>query len=264
MQEEFKRGTVVSDSIRPARKRPGPVVLADDCAEWFFDLGEGPLAWDWEVPPVVEQMRRVRTPRTHRHSRHLLVQAYSATVGDHLALESGLEHDLVRQLDRLQHTKWLVSQPCRLRLPARRTGRQVEHIPDLLSLSTHGEATVWDVRAGSRQDEDFRIRSELTRQACLAVGWRYEVFAGWTPVFRSNLIWLTSYRRVMPWYESGLRVIVDSLGSEFQLGSVLALDSGCGHTTSAMWHGLWSGLLLCDLAQPFATSTVVSVQEQLS
>jgi hypothetical protein len=50
------------------------------------------------------------------------------------------------------------------------------HIPDLLTLHDDNAVTVWDVRAIEEQDEDFRNKCAATRDACAAVGWRYEAF----------------------------------------------------------------------------------------
>jgi len=42
----------------------------------------------------------IRTPRSTEKSRHIPVQAWSVTLGAPIRVESGVEHDLVRELDR--------------------------------------------------------------------------------------------------------------------------------------------------------------------
>lgn len=85
------------ESISPARKRPAPVVLAPELGtEWLFDVGDGLTAWPWKDALEVTRLVRARTPKAKARSGHLPVHAYSTTTKTHLHLESGLEHDLVR------------------------------------------------------------------------------------------------------------------------------------------------------------------------
>lgn len=53
----------------------------------------------------------------------------------------------------------------RLRLPARRACRRLEHTPDLLSADVNGAATVWENPATRRQDDDFKVKADLTGRA---------------------------------------------------------------------------------------------------
>ena len=83
-------------------------------------------------------------------SGHIPVYAFSVTTGGHLRLESGLEHDLVRELDRHLDVNWLVAQPCLLRLAARRRGRRLEHTPDpLASIHRWGLGSGLKMRVGA-------------------------------------------------------------------------------------------------------------------
>lgn len=246
------------ESIAAILKRPAPVVaMAGVSAEWMICVRGEQISWDWATPPDPRSMERVRAPRSKGASRHVPVWAFSATTREHLHLESGLEHDLVRELDRRREAIWLVSQPARLRLPVKRNGRRVEHTPDLLSVTTAGEVTVWDVRAAVKQDEDFKSKSENTRVACHAVGWAYEVFEGFSSVHRTNLMWLNAYRQPMPWYGPSTDELVEILGAEGRIGDVVAADSGAGHLTSAMWHSIWAGTFECDMEAPFLAKTKI-------
>ena len=250
------------ESISHARKRPAPVVLAPDLeVEWLFDLGPGLAVWPWVERPDVTQLRRTRTPKVKAKSGHIPVYAYCVTTGAHLHVESGLEHDLVRELDRRPDVTWLVAQPCKLRLPAKRHGRRVEHTPDLLGRHDDGTIRVWDVRPDRRQDEDFKLKVQLTARACAEVGWDHQVFPCWPKVRRVNLMWIHAYRRPMPWYAGSLRLIHDCLEGEGTVEDVLALDAGGGHVISAMWHGIWSGQIDCDLDRPIKRETRLSVHE---
>ena len=248
------------ESISPARKRPAPVVLAPELGtEWLFDVGDGLTAWPWKDALEVTRLVRARTPKAKARSGHLPVHAYCTTTKTHLHLESGLEHDLVRDLDREPDVTWLVAQPCRLRLPAKRGGRRVEHVPDLLSVHDGGRVRLWDVRPVGRQDDDFQLKAKLTAQACAEVGWVHEVFSGMSGVRRVNLMWLHGFRRPMPWYAGSLQTLGQERDGERSIGDVLALDAGGGHLVSAMWHGIWDGRIACDLDRPLTRATAIRV-----
>ena len=45
------------------------------------------------------------------------------------------------------------------------------------------------------------------------------------------------------------------------IGDVLGLDAGGGHVISAMWHGIWSGQIDCDLDRPLKRKTRIVVHE---
>lgn len=247
----------VPKSIPPARRQPAPVVLTDDPVGWWFDVGSGTVAWDGEQPPDPRSMRRVRTPNSNAKSRHVPVFAYSTTTGGHIRLESGLEHDLLRELDRRHDVVWLVSQPMRLRLAAKRGRRPLEHTPDVLCLHQSGVVTVWDVRAKKRQDEDFRIKAELTGAACQGQGWRYEVFTGLTRVRRANLMWLHGFRREPVDYANTLAMQIRDTRIR-TIGAVIDADHDGGHLTASMWHAVWRGDLVCDLDKHLSRSTPLS------
>ena len=252
----------VDESISHARKQPAPVVLAPDLeAEWLFDVGAGLSVWPWSGRPDVTRLQRTRTPKVKARSGHIPVYAFTVTTGTHLHLESGLEHDLVRELDRRSDVTWLVAQPCRLRLPAKRRGRRLEHTPDLLSRHGDGTIRLWDVRPAKRHDEDFKLKVRLTAEACVEVGWRHEVFSGWTRIRRVNLMWIHGFRRRMPWYPGSLRLLHEHLEGAGTVADVLDLDAGGGHVVSAMWHGVWNGQIDCDLDSPITRTTPLVIHQ---
>lgn len=253
----------VHESSSRTRKQPAPVVLDPDLGtDWCFDLGAGLAVWSWPERPEVTRLRRTRTPKVKAKSTHIPVYAYSVTTGTHLHVESGLEHDLVRELDRQQDVTWLVAQPCRLRLPAKRRGRRLEHVPDLLTRHEDGTVRLWDARPAERHDDDFTLKARLTADGCASVGWHHEVFTGLAPVRRTNLMWLHAYRRPMPWYAGSLQLLHESLVAGSTIGDILRIDAGAGHVVSAMWHGIWSGQLTCDLDQPFTRATQITAPER--
>ncbi|MFZ3393950.1 TnsA-like heteromeric transposase endonuclease subunit [Rhodococcus sp. 7Tela_A2] len=229
-------------------------------AEWWFkpsSEGSG-LLWDWcGAPPPVYSLAPVRRTRSSEHNRHIPVTAFSTTTGGHLALESGLEHDLVRRLDRLSSVTWLVAQPVELRWTE---PRKFRHVPDLLSTDAGGAVTLWDVRNPRRLDEKFTLQSDKTRSACAAVGWRYEVFTGLGEVERLNLLWLHGYRRRPSW-QGGIEeaILATAAGRCVVLDDLFALDDGSGQAKSAVWHLVWNGTLQVDLESKLTGRTSVRI-----
>ena len=58
-----------------------------------------------------------------------------------------------------------------------------------------------------------------------------------------------------------LRLIREYLEGDGTIGDVLGLDAGGGHVISAMWHGIWSGQIDCDLDRPLKRKTRIVVHE---
>lgn len=231
---------------------------------WFKPLSEGSaVLWDWDgTPPPVFSLAPVRRTHSSERNRHIPVTAFSTTTGGHLALESGLEHDLLRRLDRLPSISWLVAQPVELRWTEPRKSR---HVPDLLSVDEAGAVTLWDVRNPRRLDEKFSLQSDKTRSACAAVGWRYEVFTALGQVERLNLLWLHGYRRRPIWQGSVEdAILTTAAGRDAVLGDLFALDDGSGHTKSSVWHLVWSGTLQVDLESTLTERTPVRVTGEVS
>lgn len=212
---------------------------------WTFKLQGCAVVWLWQrsgAPPL-SGLEPVRRPVVSTFSRHVAVTAYSMSNGAAVPLESGLEHDLFRRLDRDRGISRLVSQPFRLAWK----GSPGRHIPDLLTVGVDGQVTVWDVRAPEKQDDEFKIQSEITHTACTAVGWRYEVFGGMDQTERLNLMWLNGFRRKPPWadhYEHRIIELASKRGAT--LGDLFGVDTGSGELKSTVWHLIWNGSLMID------------------
>jgi len=227
---------------------------------WRFRVEGEEVDWDWSAgSPPITVLGSIRRPQSTEASRHVPVEAHSVTTGRTIRLESGLEHDLLRALDRQHDVVWLAAQPTRLTFPVKRKGRPIRHVPDLLCQARNRSVTIWDVRAEAHQDEKFKLKAALTAGACEHVGWSYRVFAGYSNVLRANLMWLQAYRRDQPWYEPAGEVLAGLLGGGgTSVGAVLAADAGSGHLISAMWHHVWAGGLDCELSRPLTTETILT------
>lgn len=228
--------------------------------KWLLHIrGAGVIEWSWceRGDPLVDELMPIRTPRSSMSNRHIPVSAYAMTNAAVLQLESGLEHDLVRRLDRDPTISRMVTQPVRLQW----TGiEQTTHTPDLLTVDAPGVVTVWDVRAVDQQDDDFRVKSRLTLSACTAVGWRYEVFTGLEERERLNLLWLHGFRRKPLWndrHEDVIRTMATT--GNLTLGNLFRADDGSGELKSVVWHLLWKGDLQIDMDAHWTLHTAVSL-----
>ena len=223
-----------------------------------FSTPEGPVLCHPTDPlPDLGAIMSVRTPRSHALSRHVPVQTFSATNTDVVAVESGLEQELVLVLDRDPAQDRLVGQPLTVTW-ARQSGGTRRHTPDLLTLTHEGAVTVWDVRPEGQRDPKFWEAARCTRAVCEHKGWTYELFGGLPEVHAINLRWLSSYRHSMPWY-ADLRDTLERLActNSATIGTLLGVDDGSGELISAMWHWAWDGRLQLDLTRPLKTTTPV-------
>ncbi|MDN5744963.1 MAG: TnsA-like heteromeric transposase endonuclease subunit [Nocardioidaceae bacterium] len=203
----------------------------------------------------------MRSIRSRSGAGHVPTWAYSTTVDAHVRLESGLEHDLLRDLDRDPRITWLASQPARV-TPRRSGVKRAGLVPDLLSLANDGTVTVWAVRPAGRQNDKFLAEVEETTAACTQFGWVHRVFAGMDATRRSNLMWLDGFRQMMPWYEDSLVALRENRGPAMTLSDVLEVDAGRGHVLSAVWHALRSGTLEADLDTRFTTASELRFVEE--
>jgi hypothetical protein len=240
-------------------KRGATEAAATTRLRWQFKVAGEVLVWDWsQGAPDPRSLAPVRMPKARMTAKHLPAMPFSVTTRGSVPVESGLELDLVRDLDRQPSVSWLVGQPLVLHSLGE-AGKAWRHTPDLLSVA-NGQVTVWDVRPPDRQDQRFQDRAWITRDACRHVGWGYEIFTGHNTARRTNLTWLNAYRSP----QACPAVIAETLLTGFAqhrwstVGDVYDHDLWHGRLVSAMWHLLWAGRLQCDLDQPLTASTVLS------
>jgi hypothetical protein len=107
------------EAVRPGQNSAAALrAPAIDAVTWAFRFSAAAAAetWNWEVQssPPVRLLQPIRETRASRHARHIPVTAFSMTNDDHVWLESGLEHDLLRKCDHDPNVRCVVSQPFRL------------------------------------------------------------------------------------------------------------------------------------------------------
>lgn len=235
-------------------------VRAVQCLLRLRDVDE-PVAWEPGAGSFpVDRLVSCRTPASHDRSRHIPVRAYSRCMRSTLRLESGLEHDLLRVVDRSPETTWIVTQPVRLKW---RQGRsQRSHVPDMLTTDARGGVTLWDARPQERMDERFHTAAEVAGTFARLAGWQYRCFSGLEEQQRLNLMWLHGYRLVRPWYPQRTAEILTGLAERrgtAQLGDLLGLDDGSGEVTSTVWHLVYTGRLALDETSPMLSTSRVSL-----
>lgn len=238
----------------PARPEPEGTSVV-----WLFRLEQEVVRWDWTTgSPPWRELAPIRTPKPRAFSRHTSVLFYSHTTRTHLNLESGVERELAEELDGDPNVDWLSAQP--LEVHRLLDGRRVQrHVPDLMSV-TGGTVTLWDVRPPEKQSPDFHRTAGWTRAACDEIGLRYEVFGGLAPVRRTNVLWLSAYRRAPICIEAYADAIRSGIaeGAISTVGDIAQRDSGYGQLVAAMYHLMWAHRLACDLNQPITPRTAVS------
>ena len=226
---------------------------------WSFRLDGRRTEWDWRGgSPDLQRLESHRRPASGAASRHVPVRAFSYTVDTYIELESGLEHDLLRVLDRNRSVAWIVSQPFRLSWADRGRRGTRRHTPDLLSADVDGNVTVWDVKnPEAASSPKFTYIRDVSRFACRAQGWRYEVFTGLEAVHRHNLLWLHAYRRRPPWTSEYEDDLASACAEGIPLGN-LVRNSLDGQRLAVLWHLICTGRLVVDLSEHLTSRTVVT------
>lgn len=235
-----------------AAPAPEPVMSS---ATFSFRLDGEIVEWEWDSgPPPWRELQPVRIPKARALSRHVPAMPFCWTTGSHLVVESGLEHDLLRDLDRRPEVTWLVTQPMQIGFPSGK-----EHAPDLLEICG-GNLRVWDVRPKRRQDEAFHQMTARTETACAAVGMQYSVFSDEAKIRRSNLRWLSCYRAIPDF--AGVESVLNwvEAGRASTVGGLLELCDADGEVLASLWHLIWRGDVEVDLGSIISDDSVLSLR----
>lgn len=255
--------TSETPSVNPQRDFPSiarpPAGLAGYAATWRIRTNAGgDLAWDWrqgELP--VRDLAPARRPAADAMSRHAPVHMACQTTGTVLVLESGLEHELARELDRDPSVAWIVAQPAMLRFEG-----EPGHVPDLLAEHEDGRVVVWDARPHEKRGAEFLRAAVLTEQACLAVGWEYALFDTAATARRLNLIWLANYRHRPGWPHHAAKChLLERAVATVTIQELMELDEGDGQLIALLWHLLWTGELVVDLDEQITGTSLVGSSE---
>jgi hypothetical protein len=186
---------------------------------------------------------------------------WSSTVGSHVGFESLLEREFLLAADHDREAVGIASQPFALLWPRGTEGAR-SHVPDFFVRLRDGSGRVVDVKRPDRVGSAQR-QFELTREACGAAGWDYEVFTGLPEPRASNLRWLAGYRqdRFAP-DAAAAAVLAGSFVPEASLAAGIrraarTLGADEGIVRAQVLHLLFTGALAVDLDAPLTQAAPV-------
>jgi len=205
----------------------------------------------------VERFDPIRRPRPYRGQRHLPGVYWFASTASHLPYESLLELSALVRLDFDPDVEAASAQPFWLHLPALK-GRSVDHAPDFFAALGDGRGRLIDVSLRSELSKPRRARAfELTRRACRALGWEYEVMTEPDPTVITNLRALAGFRRQPAQFFEFAAALIERVGSGATIGELSGAVGPPGRVRPVLFHLIWRGQLAIDLARPLRETTVV-------
>ncbi|MFD0567832.1 TnsA-like heteromeric transposase endonuclease subunit [Kitasatospora saccharophila] len=219
----------------------------------FVEVGERrrlPLGQGWNRR--FETADPVREFRWAKDGQGFAGLYFSATVGDHVGYESWLERDRLILLDRDPAVVGIASQPFWLHWHDGQ--RQRRHAPDYFVRLADGRGRVVDVRAGDRIDQAAAEAFEATERACRAVDWEFARVGEPDPVLMANVRWLSRYRRRRCMRPDVAEQLLDVFAEPALLRSGAARLGDPLLVLPVLFHLLWNGDLVADLAGELLSS----------
>ena len=243
----MRSGLAVEQESAVVSYRPA---AGEEASALFADM---PLAGLLDAAPW-------RTFVWHRGQKHYSGTYWSATERGHVIYESRHELSCLLLADFDSTVERIVAQPFRLTFPTR--PKPTRHVPDFLLGTNHGAVVVdvtWEGRL--HNDPELLATFALTRQLVERRGWIHAVVTDYEPEYLANVRFLAGYRRewvVNPEALAALRSARASLVG-MHLGEV-ALNIHQVPTAlirSALFHLLWRGEVVVDLARRLSPTTVI-------
>ncbi|ONI90968.1 transposase [Saccharothrix sp. ALI-22-I] len=216
-----------------------------------------PLTEAWSVP--FEACTPVRGFPSYKGQQRFNGRWWTATTGGLVSYESWLERDRLVLLDFDPEVIGIASQPFWL-FWTTAEGKARSHAPDYFARLADGSALVLDVRAADRIKPRDQVAFDATREACEALGWRYEV-AGLPPAaLLANVRWLAGYRHPrhhLPDVAAALRAAFAAptglLDGAEQVGDPIAV-------LPVLFHLLWRRELHTNMDRPLHPDVLVTAE----
>lgn len=186
------------------------------------------------------------------HRDHL-----SSTMGRHVWCESGLEELAMLVADRDPEIVAYACQAVEFIWP--RDAAQVSHVVDLIRWRSDGSVELVDSHV--KFDDEFRLQADLTRAACEAIGWQYQVFSGLEPTVERNVRWLAAdrHRWIVVGREALLARVVELAATPISVVDLCSRaypESPC-IARPIVHYGLWHNLLSMTWQAHFTQHTLV-------
>jgi hypothetical protein len=227
----------------------------------FLDDGRergGSLSELWSVR--FERVSPVREFPTFRGQRNFPGSWWSATTGGHVGYESWLERDQVMLLDFDPGVVSVASQPFWLSWSA--AGGTRRHAPDFFARLSDGTGVVIDVRADDRIKPDDAEVFMVTAEACESVGWAYRRVGVVDAVLAANVRWLAGYRHRRCFHPDRAAQLRAVFASPRMLSEGIAAAGERLAFLPVLFHLLWTGVLVCDLAMsPLGSASMLTAAE---
>ena len=224
----------------------------------FLDGGcerRGLLSELWSVR--FEKIAPVREFPSFRGQGNFPGLWWSTTTGAHVGYESWLERDRVMLLDFDPRVVSMSSQPFWLSWTV--GGRTRRHAPDFFARMSDGTGVVIDVRADDRIKPDDAEAFTQTLTACESVGWGYLRVGAVDPVLAANVRWLAGYRHRRCFDGDRASLLRQVFGSARSVSDGVAAAGDRLVFLPVLFHLLWTGELVCDLAAaPLNSASMVT------
>lgn len=242
-------------SLASARQRR--VVYARSVAQVVWSTLDG-AAHYWAADESVctavpRELAMRRKGRQHQHGpRHR--EHYSHHRKRHVWCESGAEELAMLVADRDPEVVGYCPQAIEFVWPI--NSRHASHVVDRIDFLRDGGIRLTDVhRTG---DAEFEEQADLTRAACDAIGWHYDVFYGLPGAMAENLVFLSADRH--PWVIEDREHLLAAVCTHASTPMVIAdlchqVRPEAPHVVlPIVYHALWHHQLSMNLTIPLRTT----------
>lgn len=208
-----------------------------------------------DLAPVAA--RKSKSGRLHASAlkRDLPSRPFLASLLGHVDVGSGLEAQLLAELDRAGDVELVLPQPLSLGLGAQ------TYTPDFLVVAA-GRVTVWEAHLADQIGEAKAAKYAAAATELAKSGWAFAVHAGFSRARAKNLEYLTCSRRRPASYPDLaplLLAAVADLGSDANVGSLLARTSEHMLSRAVLWHLLWCRQIQFDEELPLSNQTLLAL-----
>lgn len=195
--------------------------------------------------------------------RHFEGLWWTTTTRAHVGFESLQERSWLVSADFDPTVVDIAAQPLVLLWP-RATPGQKHHVPDYFARLHNGRGRLVDVKHDGEHGEKVLAQFELTRQACLQIGWEYEVWTGLPEPRSGTLKWFAGYRMDRYAPSPGLReFLIEGYGTSgcpLRVGvtrAVRVMGLSREVVLAAVYNLLWHHVLTMDLDSPVSLDSMV-------